>query len=65
MPAKFYVGAGQPGERQPGRPEVLEIPEGTHSHLCLLPALGGILKNDLSPVGVGAGQSHTMLFTGV
>lgn len=35
------------------------------SRLCLLPALGEILKNDLSPVGVGAGQSHTLLFTGV
>lgn len=44
MPAKFYVGAGQPGERQPGRPEVPEIPEGTQLPPLPSPCFGGDFK---------------------
>lgn len=71
MPAKFYVGVGTAWGVAALRSsslggqkfqKSLRVPS---SRLCLLPALGEILRNDLIPVGVGAGPSHTLLFTGV
>lgn len=59
------MGSGSFEEQQLGRPEVPEVPEGTQLPPLPSPALGEILRNDLIPVGVGAGPSHTLLFTGV
>lgn len=54
-------GSGSLGEQHLGRPEVPEVPEGTLFPPLPSPCKKGILKNDLSLVGVGTGQSPTLL----
>lgn len=71
MPAKFCVGVGAAwgvaawGSSSLGGQKFQKSPRAPGSRLCLLPALGEIFRNDLIPVGVGAGPSCAPLFTGV